>query len=100
MTHTRPVEGSAQVVLIALRRRTPERRRQTLEDLRRLAVQLDTASALERRAARTVSPALAGMLRERAAERRRIAAIVRAHLVAEGLAVHTHRGPRPDPSAS
>jgi hypothetical protein len=67
-----------------LRRRTIERRREALENLRRLAVQLEAAAALDRRADRS-NPTLAGVLRERAEERRRIAAVVRAHLDCEVL---------------
>jgi hypothetical protein len=80
--HTRDLD--AQVQAIALRKRTVERRREALENLRRLAVQLEAASALDRRADRS-NPTLAAVLRERAMERRRIAAVVRAHLDAEGL---------------
>jgi hypothetical protein len=80
--HTRDLD--AQVQAIALRKRTTERRREALENLRRLAVQLEAASALDRRADRS-NPTLAAVLRERAMERRRIAAVVRAHLDAEGL---------------
>ena len=82
MIHTRDLD--AQVQAIALRKRTVERRREALENLRRLAVQLEAASALDRRADRS-NPTLAAVLRERAMERRRIAAVVRAHLDAEGL---------------
>ena len=82
MIHTRDLD--AQVQAIALRKRTAERRREALENLRRLAVQLEAASALDRRADRS-NPTLAAVLRERAMERRRIAAVVRAHLDAEGL---------------
>lgn len=82
MIHTRDLD--AQVQAIALRKRTTERRREALENLRRLAVQLEAASALDRRADRS-NPTLAAVLRERAMERRRIAAVVRAHLDAEGL---------------
>jgi hypothetical protein len=80
----------AQIEAIALRNRTVERRREALENLRRLAVQLETASALDRRADRS-NPTLAAVLRERAEERRRIAEVVRAHLDAEGLSSDCHR---------
>jgi len=80
--HTRDLDAQARA--IALRKRTAERRREALENLRRLAVQLEAASALDRRADRS-NPTLAAVLRERAEERRRIAAVVRAHLDAEGL---------------
>ena len=79
MTHIRPRDSGAQLQAIAVRRRTVERRREALENLRRLAVQLEAASALDRRADRS-NPTLAAVLRERADERRRIAAVVRAHL--------------------
>jgi hypothetical protein len=78
MTSTRRFDD-AHVQAIALQRRRVERRREALENLRRLAVQLETASALERRA-ENCNPALAAVLRERADERRRIAAVIRAHL--------------------
>jgi hypothetical protein len=84
MTDTRRLNGAAPVQAIALRRRTVERRREALENLQRLAVQLETASALERRADRS-NPTLAAVLRERADERRRIAAVIRTHLDGEGL---------------
>jgi hypothetical protein len=84
MTSIRRPDDAAQVQAIALRKRTVERRREALENLRRLAVQLEAASALDRRADRS-NPTLAAVLRERAMERRRIAAVVRAHLDAEGL---------------
>jgi hypothetical protein len=74
----------AQVEAVALRKRTVERRREALENLRRLAVQLEAASALDHRADRS-NPTLAAVLRDRAEERRRIAAVVRAHLDAEDL---------------
>jgi len=64
---------------IAARRRAVERRRQALENLQRLAVQLETASALDPRADRS-NPTLATVLRERAEERRRNAEVIRAHL--------------------
>jgi hypothetical protein len=73
-----------------VRRRTVERRREALENLRRLAVQLEAASALDRRADRS-NPTLAAVLRERADERRRIAAVVRAHLDGEVLSTDFSR---------
>lgn len=69
----------APVAAIALRRRSNERRREALENLQRLAVQLETASVLDRRADRS-NPVLAAVLRERADERRRIAEVIRRHL--------------------
>ena len=80
MTHIRPGERATQVRAIALRRRTVERRREALENLRRLDIQLQTAAVLERRADLSANPTLAAVLRERADERRRIAEVVRAHL--------------------
>lgn len=77
MTITRSPE--APVAAIALRRQTVERRREALENLRRLAVQLETASVLDRRADRS-NPVLAAVLRERADQRRRIAEVIRGHL--------------------
>ncbi len=82
MIHTCHLD--AQIEAIAMRQRTVERRRQALENLRRLAVQLETASALDRRADRS-NATLAAVLRERAEERRRIAEVIRAHLDAEDL---------------
>ena len=88
MTFTRRLDD--QVHAIALRKRTVERRRAALENLRRLAVQLEAASALDHRADRS-NPTLAAVLRERADERRRIAEVVRAHLDAEGLSTDCAR---------
>jgi len=82
VTHTRPRNCGPQVQAIAQWRRTVERRRQALENLRRLAVHLEAASALDHRA-ELCNPTLAALLRERADERRRIAAVVRAHLDSE-----------------
>lgn len=90
MTDIRPRDAGAQIQAIEVRRRTVERRREALENLRRLAVQLEAASALDRRADRS-NPTLAVVLRERADERRRIAAVVRAHLDGEGLATDFSR---------
>jgi hypothetical protein len=82
MTHIRSGSG-ADGLPGSLRRQTVQRRRDAMDALRRLAVQLDAASALERRAGETANPALASVLRERAAERRRIAEVVREHLADE-----------------
>ena len=79
MTMTRRPDGEGLGEEIARRRRTLERRREALENLQRLAVQLEAASALDRRADRS-NPTRAAVLRERADERRRIAAVIRAHL--------------------
>ena len=90
MTH----DSAAHIQAVALRRRTAERHREALENLRRLEIQLQTASALERRADRSVNAAFAAVLRERAQERRRIAEVVRAHLVeADTAAVVVERRP-------
>ena len=79
MTHTRRDDAGASFP-ISLRRQTVQRRRAAMDNLRRLAVQLEAASALERRAGETSNPALAAVLRDRAAERRRMAELVREHL--------------------
>ena len=55
-------------------------RRELLGMLRRIAVNLETAAVLELRADRSASPALAVVLRERAAQRRRTAGRLRAGL--------------------
>ena len=60
-------------------------RRELLGALRRIALNLETADVLELRADRSASPALAGVLRERAARRRRTAGRVRADLAAQGV---------------
>jgi hypothetical protein len=57
------------------------RRRAQLDRLRLVAVQLETATVLERRASRSGNEALAGVLRERAAQRRRTAERVWAGLL-------------------
>jgi|tagenome__1003787_1003787.scaffolds.fasta_scaffold17849468_1 hypothetical protein len=57
-----------------------EDRREILDLLRWMAVHLEAADALERRADRSPNPTLALVLRERAAERRAIAERVRADL--------------------
>jgi hypothetical protein len=84
VTDTHPVDHRAGVPRVVPPRRISDRRRAALANLRRLAVQLDAAAALERRADRSTNPALAALLRERADERRRIAEVVRAHLAEEG----------------
>jgi hypothetical protein len=65
------------------------RRREVLDQLRRIAVHLETAAALERRADRSNNAALAEVLRERAAQRRRTAAWLRAGLLAADRADRT-----------
>jgi hypothetical protein len=79
VTTSVPPVPDFEVRSIALRRRAVERRREALDNLRRLAAQLDAAATLERLADRS-NPTLAAVLRERADERRRIADVVRAHL--------------------
>ena len=83
MTSTVRLEDATQVQAIALWRRTVERRREALDNLQRLSVQLEAASVLERRADRS-NPTLAAVLRERADERRRVAAVIRTHLDEQG----------------
>ncbi|WP_448624722.1 hypothetical protein [Geodermatophilus sp. URMC 64] len=60
-------------------------RHEILDNLRRLAVHLETAALLDRRADRSPNPALAAVFRERAEHRRRIAAQLREHLAGNGL---------------
>jgi hypothetical protein len=60
-------------------------RHEILDNLRRLAVHLETAALLDRRADRSDNPALATVFRERAEQRRRIAAQLREHLAGNGL---------------
>jgi hypothetical protein len=55
-------------------------RRARLDQLRRVAVHLETAAVLDRRANGSDNPALAEVLRERAAQRRRTAERLRAGL--------------------
>jgi hypothetical protein len=62
-----------------------EGRREMLDLLRRLAVHLETAEALERRADRSPNPTLVTVLRGRAAERREMAERLRADLAAHGV---------------
>ena len=69
-------------------------RRELMGALRRIAVHLETAEVLERRADRSASPALATVLRERAAQRRRSAGRIRADLAAQGLLAY-RPGSRP-----
>jgi hypothetical protein len=90
MTSTRRLDGTAGVQSIAERRRTVESRRAALQNLQRLAIQLEAASTLERRADRA-NPTLAAVLRGRADERRRIAAIIHSHLDGRGLSTSLSR---------
>ena len=70
-------------------------RRELLDVLRRMAVHLETAGALERRAARSANPTLVAVLRGRAAERRELAERLRADLAVHGVVPFRRRG-RPD----
>ncbi|RFU19037.1 hypothetical protein [Geodermatophilus marinus] len=71
-----------------------EDRLEIVEQLRRLVVDTQTARVLDRRARSSANPALAALLRERAAVRRRRAERVRAELVAQDLPlVPRRRGP-------
>jgi hypothetical protein len=69
-------------------------RRELLGALRRIAVHLETAEVLELRADRSASLALAVVLRERAAQRRRTAGRVRADLAAQGVLAYCRRSPQ------
>jgi hypothetical protein len=69
-------------------------RRELLGALRRIAVNLEAAEVLELRADRSASPALAVVLRERAAQRRRAAGRVRADLAAQGVPAYRRRSPQ------
>jgi hypothetical protein len=71
-----------------------EGRREVLDLLRRLAVHLETAEALERRAARSPNPVLVAVLHGRAAERREMAERLRADLAVHGI-VPFYRRSRP-----
>jgi hypothetical protein len=72
-------------------------RREVLFALRRIAVNLETADVLDLRADRSANPALADVLRERAAQRRRTAGRLRADLAAQGVLAYRPRS-RPDPA--
>jgi hypothetical protein len=69
-------------------------RRELLGALRRIAVNLETAEVLELRADRSASPALATVLRERAAQPRRTAGRIRADLMARGVLAYRPRSRR------
>jgi hypothetical protein len=58
-----------------------------LQQLRRMALFLETAEVLDLRASRSGNATFAGLLRERAAERRRVGERFRAELVREGVVV-------------
>jgi hypothetical protein len=66
-------------------------RRELLAALRRIAVNLETAEVLDLRADRSASQALATVLRERAAQRRRTAGRLRADLAARGVLAYLPR---------
>jgi hypothetical protein len=68
-------------------------RRELLGALRRIAVHLETAAVLDRRADGSASPTLAVVLRERAAQRRRTAGRIRADLAAQGVLAYPPRRP-------
>ncbi|MCW2695721.1 MAG: hypothetical protein JWR62_806 [Modestobacter sp.] len=70
-------------------------RREMLDLLRRLAVHLETAEALERRADQSPNATLVAVLRGRAVERREMAERLRADLAASGV-VPFRRRCRPD----
>ncbi len=94
MTGNRTGNEGAEVRAAALPARSVERHREALENLRRLEIQLQTASALERRADLSANPTLAAVLRERAQQRRRIADVVRAHLAEADASSARTAGPR------
>ena len=60
---------------------------QLAQELRRMALHLETAAVLELRASRATDPAQVAVLRRRAEQRRREAARIRAHLAARGVAL-------------
>jgi hypothetical protein len=64
--------------------------RDLLQQMRRVALYLETAELLDLRASRA-NPALAVLLRERAAERRRVADRFRAELLDQRVAVDRSR---------
>ncbi|CCH87351.1 protein of unknown function [Modestobacter italicus] len=59
-------------------------RRAHMDHLRRVAVLMETAAVLDRRASRTANAAYAGVLRERATARRQTAELLRAGLLVPG----------------
>jgi hypothetical protein len=63
----------------------PLDRREILDLIRRMAVHLEAADALERRADRSANPTLAVVLRGRAEERRGMAERLRADLAAHDV---------------
>jgi hypothetical protein len=67
-------------------------RRDLLEQMRRMALYLETAEVLELRASRSANATLAALLRERADERRRLAERLRGQLLREGVVVDRSPG--------
>jgi hypothetical protein len=63
-----------------------------LDLLRRIAVHLETADGLERRADESLDPTLVVVLRGRAAERREMAERLRADLAVHGVVPFRRRG--------
>ncbi len=70
----------------------PDDRRELLDQLRRLAVHLETAEALERRADRSPNPTLVVVLRGRAEEHRQMAERMRTCLAGHGVVPFRRRG--------
>jgi hypothetical protein len=72
-------------------RRPPERRRPEgraqADEMRQMVLLLETAEVLEVRAHRTADPRQVAVLRRRAEQRRREAAVLRARLAAKGAAL-------------
>ena len=97
MTSTRPLTGlernGRHATSSAEAAEGVRSRRELLGALRRIALNLETADVLELRADRSASPALAVVLRERAAHRRRTAGRVRADLAAQGVLAYRRRSP-------
>jgi hypothetical protein len=60
---------------------------QLAAELRRMALHLETAAVLELRAHRCTDPTQVAVLRRRADQRRRVAARLRSHLAARGVAL-------------
>jgi hypothetical protein len=65
--------------------------RDLLQQMRRVALYLETAELLDLRASRSANAGLAAVLRERAAERRRVADRFQAELLAQRVAVDRSR---------
>jgi len=60
-------------------------------DLRKMALHLETAAALELKARKATDPTQTATLRRRADQRRRQAARIRARLAASGAVTYRHR---------